>query len=76
MKNDACSIFVAFMKRDGILNAEDAKKEFKLLVLCDCEDDYLRANRVGLISLGNRAGRKSVWLSYENAKNHASFFGE
>jgi hypothetical protein len=65
--------FIRFLIRDGF-SSEFASKEFDLIFKCGTRDSYLAVSRVGYEKIeGGRTGRIDIFLSFENAYNHADF---
>jgi DnaJ-class molecular chaperone len=66
------TIFVNFVSRDGTLTREQATEEFARLQNKTL-DQYLTTCRIGGTFRLDRAARRSLYLTYENAQNHAGF---
>jgi hypothetical protein len=67
--------FTAFMQRDGFTH-EQAASELSILLVNDrpvLRDHYLTARRTGQSFPLNRQQRASVYMTFENAINHATF---
>lgn len=64
-------IFVNFLKRDG-WTPEQAEMEWGF-VNGKSKDEYIRTTRTGATKTINRQDKLSVYMSYENAKNHSSY---
>lgn len=69
------SAFTAFMQREGY-TYEQAASELSILLVNDrpvLRDYYLTARRTGQSLTLTRQQRASVYLTFENAINHATF---
>ena len=66
------SIFVTFITRSGMMSAADAAAEFDFIGDMSM-NEYLMARRIGMGVALSRADRASVYMTFENALNHASF---
>ena len=63
-------IFVTFAMRDGVDGAT-AAVEFDFIEGKN-KEEYMRASRIGMASIGGRSARSNLFMTYCNAKNHAS----
>lgn len=67
----AKDIFVMFLMREGFIH-NDATAEFDFIE-GKTEGEYMAARRTGLVAIGGRTARKSIFESYKNALNHSTF---
>lgn len=74
-------IFIMFLAREGV-DAAFAAEEFDLILSrgprhsTATRDSYFCASRVGRVvpaAFRNRAGRVSLYMTFENAFNHAAY---
>ncbi len=65
----AKSIFTQFLEREGF-SADFSEAEFLLIDSCKSLDEYKSIRRLGLKAI-TRDTRISLYLSYQNAYNHA-----
>lgn len=76
MKTTARLIFIEFMVRDGF-DRKVAEVEFDEFLTINgvkrTKDSYLMMSHIGSMILTNRAGRMSIYMTFENAVNHATF---
>lgn len=65
------NIFIEFVRRDGY-TIKQATEEFRRI---DGKtlDGYLTTSRLGASFVLTRAERRNIYMTYENALNHASF---
>ena len=74
--NGARRIFIEFLVRDG-WRRRDAAHEFDEFLVCNgvarTKDSYLVVRRTGARTCLTRAQRESVYLTFANAINHATF---
>lgn len=68
----AKSLFILFTTRSRLLTREQAKEEFAR-INGKSYDEYLTSARIGANFRLNRIARRSLYLTYENAQNHAGF---
>lgn len=69
-------IIVNFLQRDFGFTEFDARQELEVLFVNDIpctRDYYLTVRRFGLVAKCSRAVRISIYESFLNAQNHASF---
>jgi hypothetical protein len=68
-------IFVEFMKRDGF-DSKTAIHEFEEFLTINgqvrTKESYIMMSHVGSTIPTNRADRVSIYLTFENALNHAT----
>ena len=78
--SDIRPIFIGFLTRDLDFTYAQANAEWRLLTLTGQimpRDFYvLRARRVGFYKPLTRADRIEVYMTLENAQNHAAFAAE
>ena len=76
INHPAKAIVVKFLQRDMDFTEAEARAELEVLfvnnrpVVRDC---YLTVRRVGLKVIGGRTARASVYETFLNAQNHATF---
>ncbi len=69
----ARNVFLKFIARDGVIAVDIASQEFDFIGTFKSLDEYKAASRVGRYGRLSRKERISLYLTYENAFNHAQF---
>lgn len=69
-------IIVNFLQRDYSFTEAEARAELEVLFINNrpvTRDYYLTVRRTGLKVIGGRAVRASIYETFKNSQNHASF---